>query len=92
MSIAYIGRKGQITLPKEARKVFGLQERDSLIITIEEGRIVLRPVLRRRSLPEFKGVFAGRSPFRGRQAEKETMEQGVAEQVQAVTHQQGKNP
>lgn len=83
MSIAYIGRKGQITLPKEARKAFRLQEKDSLLVTIEGDRIILRPVLRRRSLPEFKGVFAGRSPFRGRQAEKDAMEQGVAEQVQA---------
>lgn len=90
MTIAYIGRKGQITLPREARKAFGLQEKDSLLVTVEEGRIILRPVLRRRSLPEFKGVFAGRAPFKGRQTEREAMEQGVAEQVQAVTHRRGK--
>lgn len=91
MTIAYIGKKGQITIPKEARKLFGLQERDSLLVTVEEDRIILRPVPRRRSLPEFKGVFGGRVSYGGRQAEKEAMEQAVAEEVRDVARQPRNN-
>ncbi len=83
MAIAYLGRKGQITIPKDARRAFDLHERDGLLVTVEGDRIVLRPVRRKRSLPGFKGVFSGRLPFQGHDAEREEMEKGVAEEVQA---------
>lgn len=83
MTIAYLGRKGQITIPKAARRAFDLQESDGLLVTVEGDRIVLRPVRRKRSLSAFKGVFAGRVPFQGHEAERQAMEEGVAEEVQA---------
>lgn len=37
--------KGQITIPKEIRKQLNLQENDQLEVTVEDGRIILQPVV-----------------------------------------------
>ncbi|ABM80204.1 AbrB/MazE/SpoVT family DNA-binding domain-containing protein [Hyperthermus butylicus] len=36
-----VGRKGQITLPKEARDMLAIRENDYLVLRVEDGRIVI---------------------------------------------------
>lgn len=38
-------KRGQVTIPKSIREQLGLQENDQLEMTIEEGRIVIQPVI-----------------------------------------------
>lgn len=45
MSICQISPRGQVTLPVDIRRAVGLQGGDSLEVTIEQGRIVLQPVV-----------------------------------------------
>jgi AbrB family looped-hinge helix DNA binding protein len=40
---AVIRRKGQLTLPQQVRRQLGLHEGDNLIVSIEDGRVVLTP-------------------------------------------------
>jgi looped-hinge helix DNA binding domain, AbrB family len=40
-----LSRRGQITLPKEVREKLGLRPGDVLLLKVEEGRLVLEPVL-----------------------------------------------
>ena len=39
-----IGRRGQITIPREIRRRFGLHEGDNLALIPEGDRVILRPV------------------------------------------------
>ena len=43
--LAKVGEKGQIVIPQEARKIFGIQPGDSLLILgdIEQGLAIVRP-------------------------------------------------
>jgi len=43
--IAQISKRGQITLPAEVRKALGLKSGDTLVVRLEEGRIVLEPAV-----------------------------------------------
>lgn len=45
MSTTSITPRGQVTLPAGIRKALGLKGGDSLEVTIENGRIVLQPVM-----------------------------------------------
>lgn len=38
-------KKGQLTIPKEVRKMLNLKENDELGFSVEDGKIVLRPVI-----------------------------------------------
>jgi antitoxin PrlF len=40
---AILSPKGQITLPKDVREALGLEPNDRLILTIDEGRLILTP-------------------------------------------------
>ena len=43
MPLVKILRHGQITLPKEIRKVLGVEEGDLLEVSLENARVVMRP-------------------------------------------------
>jgi len=43
MPVVKILRHGQITLPKEIRKILGVEEGDLLEVGLENARVVLRP-------------------------------------------------
>ena len=43
MSFVRVRRKGQITIPAEARAKLGLEEDDFLYVEVEDNRIVLTP-------------------------------------------------
>ena len=40
---AVIRGKGQLTLPQQIRRQLGLREGDDLIVSVEDGRVVLTP-------------------------------------------------
>ncbi|WP_457627342.1 AbrB/MazE/SpoVT family DNA-binding domain-containing protein [Oceanithermus sp.] len=44
-AITQISKRGQITLPAEVRKMLGLEPGDTLVVRVEEGRIVLEPAV-----------------------------------------------
>lgn len=44
MSISTLTSKGQITVPKDIRDVLQLRPSDKVLITIEKGHAVLRPI------------------------------------------------
>lgn len=39
-----IGRRGQITIPREIRRKYGLEEGDSLALIQENDQVVMRPI------------------------------------------------
>lgn len=43
--VTQISKRGQITLPAEVRKMLGLEPGDTLVVRVEEGRIVLEPAV-----------------------------------------------
>ncbi|MGV1006162.1 MAG: AbrB/MazE/SpoVT family DNA-binding domain-containing protein [Candidatus Nanopelagicales bacterium] len=45
MAIVQISPRGQVTLPAEVRRFLALQGGDSVEVSVEEGRIVLQPVM-----------------------------------------------
>jgi AbrB family looped-hinge helix DNA binding protein len=42
---AQVGTRGQITLPAEIRKAVGLRSGDTLLVRVEEGKVVLEPAV-----------------------------------------------
>ncbi len=44
-AIAQVSKRGQITLPAEVRKALGLKTGDTLVVRVEEGRIILEPAV-----------------------------------------------
>lgn len=53
MPTAKIGRRGQLTLPKDVRQSLGLSEGDSVAFVESAGEVVLRPV--RHTLRDLRG-------------------------------------
>ena len=53
MPTAKIGRRGQITVPKDVRQSLGLAEGDRVAFVESGGQVVLRPV--RHSLRDLRG-------------------------------------
>ena len=40
---AILSSKGQITLPKDMRDALGLEPNDTLMLTVDDGRLILTP-------------------------------------------------
>ncbi len=43
--VVQVSPRGGVTLPAEARKVAGIQPGDTLVVTVEDGRILLQPAV-----------------------------------------------
>jgi AbrB family looped-hinge helix DNA binding protein len=56
IATARITSKGQVTIPKEIRERLGVEPGDALDFRIEDGRLDVRAVKRRR-LSGFRGLF-----------------------------------
>ncbi|MDO8427922.1 MAG: AbrB/MazE/SpoVT family DNA-binding domain-containing protein [Candidatus Diapherotrites archaeon] len=46
-SIAVIGERGQITIPKDIRELEGLKPKDKVIVKIEDNKIVVEKAVQR---------------------------------------------
>jgi AbrB family looped-hinge helix DNA binding protein len=44
MSVARVSSKGQITLPSESRKAIGIEPGDRVLIEVENGGIMVKPL------------------------------------------------
>ena len=53
MTIAKVGRRGQITIPREVRGWLGVQEGDQVAFAHSEGQVVLYPL--NRTLLDLRG-------------------------------------
>lgn len=40
-----VKKRGQVTIPKHFREILGLNEDDQLELTIEDGKIIMQPVI-----------------------------------------------
>jgi len=71
-------RKGQITVPRQVRETLGLHAGDEIELSVEDGKIVIRPV-RRYSVDELLKLLPG-SPtsYPGEVAEKAAIVQELA--------------
>ncbi len=56
---AKVTSKGQITLPREVRKLLAVDTGSVVVFETEGNRVFLKPV---KSLREFKGSLKGRKP------------------------------
>ncbi len=45
MDTVIVGERGQITIPKEIRKKYGIRKRQPLIIEDKDGEIVIKPAV-----------------------------------------------
>lgn len=52
MSITTVTKKGQVTIPKEVRRILGLKEKDRVAISVEGEKAVIKKVT---SLLEMQG-------------------------------------
>ena len=55
-----IGRRGQITIPKEVRERFGLREGQTVAFVIRDGELALTPLTR--TLFDFEGSIVVDGP------------------------------
>jgi len=55
---AKIGKRGQMTLPREVRTRYGLEEGQSIAFVVKNGELTLVPL--RRTLFDFKGAVQPR--------------------------------
>src|SRR5436309_2197263 len=81
---AKLTSKGQVTIPKEVRTVLGIDTGDRVTFTLRDGEAVLRPAPRG-DLMRLAGIFAGRVPFAGCEAERqEAMKQAAREALDSA--------
>ena len=43
--LAFLSKRGQVTLPRAVREALGLKPGDALLVRVEEGRVILEPAL-----------------------------------------------
>ncbi len=60
MMTVKVGRRGQITLPREIRRQLGVEEGDQVAFITEGDRIVLQPLTQ--SLLDLRGCIAVKKP------------------------------
>ncbi len=44
MIIIQVGRRGQITIPRDIRRQMGVQEGDRIALVIEKDQVIMRPI------------------------------------------------
>jgi antitoxin PrlF len=73
--------KGQITLPVELRRRYGLQAGDEVSFVMGESGARMVP-LRRRSAAELRGMFKATRPFPGKEAIRREIGQMLGEELE----------
>ena len=62
-TIAIVGERGQITIPKTIRKVKGIRAKDEVIIGVEDGKIMVEKTSTKKEkemlLKEYYSRYAG---------------------------------
>lgn len=80
MSVGRVTYKGQVTIPKQVREVLQIEDGDSVVFVVEEGRAILYPV-KQKSLSEFRGVFKATRPYLGMKAIRDEVYQEISRSV-----------
>lgn len=81
---AKITSKGQITLPKEVRKILDVHEGSVVVFEKEDDRVVIKSA---RTLKEFRGFLKGR----GRSADFDAMRKKAKEYIGKKVAQSGRH-
>src|SRR5687768_1658798 len=81
MKVLYttVTRKGQITVPKEAREALGLREGDRVNVILREGRVEIERA--GGVIAMTAGIFGGRSPSMPVESMRDAAEQAIADSV-----------
>lgn len=77
---AKITSKGQVTLPVEVRRRYGLEPGDEIAFRMGQGGLRILP-LKRRPLTEFRGVFPARRRYPGKEAIRREVGRMLAEEL-----------
>lgn len=80
MAIAKVSFKGQVTIPKKVREALDIQEGDSVLFLVEDGRATMVR-LPQAGLLEFYGTFAATRPFPGKETVRQEVQREVARRM-----------
>lgn len=83
MAIAKVTYKGQVTIPKGIRQELGIQDGDSLLFQVDDGKVTLRRV-KRANLLDLYGAFPATRPFPGEEAIRAEVRRHVAKHVARI--------
>lgn len=79
MTIVRVGRRGQVTLPRDIREALGIREGRKMVCYVNEaGDIVLHPLPAPKSVDEVAGLIQGK----GRYSFEEALEQAESRYTQ----------
>ena len=74
-----VTRKGQITVPKEARDALGLREGDRVNVILREGRVEIERA--GGVIAKTAGIFGGHAPLMSAEALRDAAEQAIVDDV-----------
>lgn len=78
--LSTITTKGQVTIPKPLRDLFSINPHDKIDFSVEDDRIILRPI---RTLRDLRGcIQCGGEPDAERSTAKKTVGQRVMDEMQ----------
>jgi len=80
LSIGRVTYKGQVTIPKQVREALEIEDGDSVVFVVEEGRAVLYPV-KQKSLSAFRGTFKATRPYPGMKAIRAEVHEEISRSV-----------
>lgn len=83
MAIAKVTYKGQVTIPKRVRQELGIQDGDSVLFRVEDGKATLTRI-KRVDLLDLYGAFPATRPFPGKEAIRAEVRQHVAKHVARI--------
>jgi antitoxin PrlF len=83
MEAAKITFKGQVTIPKKVRIALGIQAGDSVFFSVEGGKAVLKPFIKK-SLLDFYGSMPVKRKYPGSDAIRRDVHQEIAKAVMGI--------
>ncbi len=60
MALSKVGRRGQVTIPKQIRKKISLREGDHVAFTLSDDRVIIEPV--KKTLLDLRGSIEVSGP------------------------------
>lgn len=81
-SIAKVSVKGQITIPADVRKRLDIDEGDTVLFELTDtSEVVSMKVIKHKLPSEFRGIFASRSKFPGKERLRKKIREDIARRI-----------
>ena len=87
---ARITSKGQITLPVEIRRRYGLRPGDEIAFRVDQDGARILP-LRKRPLTELRGMFPAKRPYPGKEAIRREIGRMLGEELERKIRRAGRS-